>query len=133
MVKDAQFSVLFCTGFTELGSKSWPLRKAMAPMPNCWPAWQICRCDVLDDWKLSRLITEQHRDLLAIIEERHDKRSAIMTSQLPLGQSYNSIGEPTLADVTLDRLVHNPNKINLKGESMHKRKCVKYSTSFSTI
>ena len=77
---------------------------------------------ILDDWGLSRLIAEQRRDLLEIMEDRHDNRSTIVTSQLPLEKWHNSIGDPTLADAILDRLVHNAYKINLKGESMRKRK-----------
>ena len=77
---------------------------------------------ILDDWGLSRLIAEQRRDLLEIMEDRHNNRSTIVTSQLPLEKWHNSIGDPTLADAILDRLVHNAYKINLKGESMRKRK-----------
>ena len=77
---------------------------------------------ILDDWGLSRLIAEQRRDLLEIMEDRHDNRSTIVTSQLPLEKWHNSIGDPTMADAILDRLVHNAYKINLKGESMRKRK-----------
>jgi len=77
---------------------------------------------ILDDWGLSKLIAEQRRDLLEILEDRHDTRSTIVTSQLPLDQWHHIIGDPTLADAILDRLVHNAYKINLKGESMRKRK-----------
>ncbi len=77
---------------------------------------------ILDDWGLSRLIAEQRRDLLEIMEDRHDNRSTIVTSQLPLEKWHHSIGDPTMADAILDRLVHNAYKINLKGESMRKRK-----------
>lgn len=77
---------------------------------------------ILDDWGLSKLVAEQRRDLLEILEDRHDCRSTIVTSQLPLDQWHHIIGDPTLADAILDRLVHNAYKINLKGESMRKRK-----------
>jgi len=77
---------------------------------------------ILDDWGLSKLIAEQRRDLLEILEDRHDTRSTIVTSQLPLDKWHHIIGDPTLADAILDRLVHNAYKINLKGESMRKRK-----------
>ena len=79
---------------------------------------------ILDDWGLSKLIAEQRRDLLEILEDRHDTRSTIVTSQLPLDQWHHIIGDPTLADAILDRLVHNAYKINLKGESMRKRKTI---------
>ena len=77
---------------------------------------------VIDDWGLSKLIAEQRHDLLEILEDRHDIRSTIVTSQLPVDQWHHIIGDPTLADAILDRLVHNAYKINLKGESMRKNK-----------
>jgi len=77
---------------------------------------------ILDDWGLSKLVAEQRRDLLEILEDRYDSRSTIVTSQLPVESWHDSIGDPTLADAILDRLVHNAYKINLKGESMRKNK-----------
>jgi len=77
---------------------------------------------ILDDWGLARLIAEQRRDLLEILEDRHDCRSTIVTSQIPVKQWHDIIGDPTLADAILDRLVHNAYKIHLTGESMRKRK-----------
>jgi DNA replication protein DnaC len=77
---------------------------------------------ILDDWGLSKLMAEQRRDLLEILEDRYDSRSTIVTSQLPLDKWHDIIGDPTLADAILDRLVHNAYKINLRGESMRKRK-----------
>ncbi len=84
----------------------------------------LAKTDVLifDDWGLSKLIAEQRRDLLEILEDRHDTRSTIVTSQLPIDQWHHIIGDPTLADAILDRLVHNAYKLNLKGESMRKKK-----------
>lgn len=77
---------------------------------------------ILDDWGLSKLTSDQRRDLLEILEDRHDMRSTIVTSQLPINKWHQIIGDPTLADAILDRLVHNAYKINLKGESMRKKK-----------
>jgi DNA replication protein DnaC len=77
---------------------------------------------ILDDWGLAKLTAEQRRDLLEILEDRHGVRSTLATSQLPIDKWHDSIGDPTLADAILDRLVHNAYKINLKGESMRKRK-----------
>ena len=79
---------------------------------------------ILDDWGLSTLIAEQRRDLLEILEDRHDYRSTIVTSQLPLNKWHHIIDDPTLADAILDRLVHNAYKITLKGESMRKKKAL---------
>ena len=77
---------------------------------------------VLDDWGLSPLHSDQRRDLLEIVEDRHEHRSTIVTSQLPIDQWHDMIGDPTLADAILDRLVHSAYKITLKGESMRKIK-----------
>jgi DNA replication protein DnaC len=68
------------------------------------------------------MTAENRRDLLEILEDRHDSRSTIITSQLPIDQWHEVIGDPTLADAIMDRIVHNAYKINLKGDSMRKRK-----------
>jgi DNA replication protein DnaC len=77
---------------------------------------------VLDDWGLAKLTGEQRRDLLEILEDRQATRSTLATSQLPIETWHDIIGDPTLADAILDRLVHNAYRINLKGASMRKRK-----------
>ena len=75
---------------------------------------------VIDDWGVSKLSAENRRDLLEIIEDRHGLRSTIVTSQLPVENWHAVIGDPTLGDAILDRLVHNAYQLNLKGESMRK-------------
>jgi DNA replication protein DnaC len=80
---------------------------------------------VLDDWGLTTLDTEARRDLLELLDDRHGQRSALVTSQLPLEHWHEIIGDPTLADAILDRLMHNAYRITLKGESMRKRKAKK--------
>ena len=84
---------------------------------------QLAKCNllVLDDWGLSPLTDEQRRDLLEIVEDRHGTRSTIIASQLPIEHWHQMIGDPTMADAILDRLVHNAYKMNLKGESMRKK------------
>ena len=77
---------------------------------------------ILDDWGLSPLTAEQRRDLLEILEDRHGSRSTIVTSQVPIEKWHDIIGDPTLADAILDRLVHGAYKFKLDGESMRKRK-----------
>jgi DNA replication protein DnaC len=77
---------------------------------------------VLDDWGLKKLVKEQSYDLLEILEDRHGLRSTLVTSQLPAKHWHEIIADPTLADAILDRLVHNAYRINLKGESMRKKK-----------
>ena len=77
---------------------------------------------ILDDWGLSPLDDEQRRDLLEIMDDRHIHRSTLITSQLPVEKWHEMIGDGTLADAILDRLVHNAHKIKMKGESMRKRR-----------
>ena len=77
---------------------------------------------ILDDWGPEQLNAEQRRDLLEIVEDRYDARSILITSQLPIEQWYEIIGDPTLADAILDRVIHNAHRIELKGESMRKLK-----------
>ena len=75
---------------------------------------------ILDDFGITQLTDEQRSDLLELIEERHDRKSTIVTSQMPIKHWHELIGDTTLADAILDRLVHNAHKIELKGESMRK-------------
>jgi DNA replication protein DnaC len=77
---------------------------------------------ILDDWGPEPLTAEQRRDLLEIIEDRYDAGSILMTSQVPVDRWYETIGDPTLADAILDRLVHNAYRIELTGESLRKRR-----------
>jgi len=77
---------------------------------------------VIDDWGLRKFVKEQSHDLLEILEDRHSLKSTLITSQLPVDHWHEIIADPTLADAILDRLVHNAYRINLKGESMRKKK-----------
>lgn len=86
---------------------------------------------ILDDWGLMKLSAENRRDLLEVLEDRYDRRSTIATSQLPIEQWHDVIGDATLADAILDRLVHNAYKINLRGESMRKRQAKLTDTTTS--
>ena len=76
---------------------------------------------VLDDWGLSPLTDEQRKDLFEILEDRYDIHSTLVTSQLPIPKWHQIIGDPSVADALLDRLVHNAHKLTLKGESMRKK------------
>lgn len=77
---------------------------------------------VLDDYGLESLGREQRHDLLEILEDRHGLKSTLVTSQLPIENWHEQVGDPTLADAILDRLVHNAHKIRLDGDSMRKKK-----------
>jgi DNA replication protein DnaC len=75
---------------------------------------------VLDDWGLTPLHPEHRRDLLELLDDRHGQRSTLVTSQLPIDHWHTYLGDPTLADAILDRLIHNAYRIHLKGESLLK-------------
>jgi DNA replication protein DnaC len=77
---------------------------------------------VLDDWGLAPLQDQERRDLLEIIEERHGLRSTIISAQLPVKSWHQTIGDPTIADAILDRLVHNAHRIELKGTSLRPKR-----------
>jgi len=83
---------------------------------------QLAKTDllILDDWGLEKMNLGQRNDLLEIMEDRHGLKSTLVTSQLPIEQWHNAIGDATLADAILDRLLHNSHKLKLKGESMRK-------------
>ena len=68
------------------------------------------------------LADSERHDLLEILEDRHGRRSTLVTSQLPVAGWHQSLGDPTLADAILDRLVHNAYKIELRGESLRKKR-----------
>lgn len=77
---------------------------------------------ILDDFGLKPMDANTRLALLQILEDRYDRKSVIIISQLPIRQWYDYIGEPTLADAIMDRLVANANKIELHGESMRQKK-----------
>ena len=76
---------------------------------------------ILDDWGLSVLTGSERRDLLEILDDRHGRSSTIVTSQVPVDAWHDLIGDPTLGDAILDRLVHNAHRLQLAGESMRKQ------------
>lgn len=82
----------------------------------------LARCDLLllDDWGLGKYTDESRRELLELVEERHQRRSTLVASQYPVEHWHELIGEPTVADAVIDRLVHGAYRIALKGESMRK-------------
>jgi len=84
---------------------------------------RLAKIDVLivDDWVHAPMAEGERRDFLEICEDRYQLRSMILTSQLPVAQWHEQIGDPTLADSILDRLVHNAHRIEMCGESMRKK------------
>lgn len=85
---------------------------------------QLAKVDVLvlDDWGLDPGLNDrQRRDLLEILDDRYASRATVVTSQLPIEHWHEALGDPTLADAILDRLVHNAHRIPLQGKSMRKQ------------
>lgn len=84
---------------------------------------RLAKIDVflVDDWAMAPLADAERRDFLEICEDRYQVRSTILTSQLPVARWHEQIGDPTLADSILDRLVHNAQRIEMQGESMRKK------------
>lgn len=75
---------------------------------------------IIDDWAMEPLKPAYRNDLMEIMDDRHGSTSTIVISQLPTDQWYATIGDNTLADAILDRLMHNSHRLQLKGESMRK-------------
>lgn len=75
---------------------------------------------ILDDWASMPLVDEQRRALFEILEDRYDRKSTLVAAQIPVEKWHDALGNPTLSDAILDRLVHNAHKITMKGESMRK-------------
>lgn len=80
------------------------------------------RCDllILDDWGITPMSSESCRDVLEILEDRYQKGSTVITSQMPFNDWHKTMKSPTLADAILDRLFHNAYRIALKGDSMRR-------------
>ena len=84
---------------------------------------------LIDDFAIAPIGARERSDLLEVLDDRVGTRSTIMTSQLPIENWHEYIGDPTLADAILDRLVHSAYKIHLEGESIRKRKASKSKES----
>ena len=83
--------------------------------------WAKTNVIILDDFGMAPMTADQRHDLLELMEDRYGQKSTIVTSQLPVEAWHEAIGDPTIADAILDRIIHNAHKINLKGESMRKK------------
>ena len=83
---------------------------------------RVAKADVLvlDDWGIAPLRDQERRDMLELVEDRHGVRSTIITSQLPVENWHDYLGDPTIADALLDRVVHNAHRIKLKGPTRRK-------------
>ena len=98
----------------------------LARADGTYPRWlaKVARFDVvvLDDWGLVPLAESERRDLLEIMEDRYGNHSTILTSQMPVEQWHDQVGDPTIADAFCDRLLHNAHRIELHGPSRRQEK-----------
>ena len=76
---------------------------------------------IIDDWGPEPLNAEQRRDLLEIVDDRYDRGSLLITSQIPVASWHDVIGDPTLGDAILDRVLHTAHRIELKGGSLRRK------------
>lgn len=86
---------------------------------------------ILDDWAMMELSAAQRRDLMEVIDDRHERRATIVATQVPVDRWHDLIGDATYADAILDRLVHQAHRIELKGESLRKARTVPQASSAS--
>ncbi len=84
---------------------------------------------ILDDWGLEPLGPEQRHDMLEIVEDRYGRGATLITSQIPVDRWHDLIGEPTLADAILDRIIHNAHRLQLRGDSLRKQKAPKIAAT----
>ncbi len=89
-------------------------------LPRLLTALERVRLLIIDDWGPEPLNAEQRRDLLEIVDDRYDRGSLLITSQVPVNRWHEVIGDPTLADAILDRIVHRAHRIELKGPSLRR-------------
>lgn len=98
---------------------------AIAKADGSYPKWmkQLAKTQllVLDDWGLASLSSSEAREVLEIIDDRAQLQATLVASQLPIEEWHGTIGDPTVADAILDRLIHQAHKLTLKGESMRRR------------
>lgn len=98
------------------------LAQADGSLPGLLKKIAKARLLVVDDWGMAKVEERQYREFLEILDDRHGAASTLMTSQFPVSAWHEAIPDPTVADAILDRLIHNAHRIELKGESMRKRK-----------
>jgi len=113
------FSVLYKRAtrlFTDLAQA-----RGEGRMPRVMTALERTRLLIIDDWGPEPLNAEQRRDLLEIVDDRYDRGSLLITSQVPVNRWHEVIGDPTLADAILDRIIHRAHRIELKGPSLRRR------------
>src|SRR4029077_9389446 len=93
-------------------------------LPRMLAMLERTRLLIIDDWGPEPLTAEQRRDLLEIVDDRYEKGSLLITSQVPVARWHELMGDPTIGDAILDRVVHRAHRIELKGPSLRKRQAV---------
>jgi DNA replication protein DnaC len=112
------FSVLYKRAsrlFTDLAQA-----RGEGRLPRMLTTLERIRLLIIDDWGPEPLNAEQRRDLLEIVDDRYDRGSLLITSQVPVNRWHEVIGDPTLGDAILDRIVHRAHRIDLKGPSLRR-------------
>ncbi len=97
-------------------------------LPRMLAMLERTRLLIIDDWGPEPLTAEQRRDLLEIVDDRYEKGSLLVTSQVPVTRWHELVGDPTIGDAILDRVVHRAHRIELKGPSLRKRHAVSAPT-----
>jgi DNA replication protein DnaC len=100
-------------------------------LPRMLAMLERTRLLIIDDWGPEPLNAEQRRDLLEIVDDREGKGSLLITSQVPIGRWHEIIGDPTLGDAILDRVIHRSHRIELKGESLRRRQALAAAESLT--
>jgi DNA replication protein DnaC len=98
------------------------LAQADGSLPNVLKKIAKAQLLVVDDWGMAKVEERQYREFLEILDDRHGTGSTLLTSQFPVSAWHEAMPDPTVADAILDRLIHNAHRLELKGESMRKRK-----------
>ncbi len=113
----------FSTRYYRISRLMLELTQSKADGTDCKLLKILAKTDllILDDWGLEPLKAAQRNDLMEIMDDRHGSSSTVIISQLPTEQWYEMIGNNTLADTILDRVMHNSHRFKLKGESMRKK------------
>ena len=93
-------------------------------LPRMLATLERTRLLIIDDWGPEPLTAEQRRDLLEIVEDRYEKGSLLITSQIPVKRWHELIADPTIGDAIMDRVVHRAHRIELTGPSLRKRHTV---------
>jgi DNA replication protein DnaC len=97
-------------------------------LPRMLATLERTRLLIIDDWGPEPLTAEQRRDLLEIVDDRYEKGSLLVTSQVPVKRWHELMGDPTIGDAILDRVVHRAHRLELKGPSLRKRGAVTTAT-----